>query len=173
MHVGKEQVVDVWGGHADAARTSPWDGDTLVNLYSVGKAISAVCALRLVNTGTLDLSSPVLAQRGVVLDAKGDRHGIEGANGLRDALGSHVTEYVSHPAPIPVGFWRSVGASLNTFGVESMIDELAAAAPEKDRDEFRRDRGTDARWVAALDAVTARHTGVGRAGDQMAVSRRA
>ena len=32
------------------------------------------------------------------------------------------------PSPIPVGFWRSVGASLNTFGVESMIDELAAAA---------------------------------------------
>ena len=35
---------------------------------------------------------------------------------------------VTHPSPIPVGFWRSVGASLNTFGVESMIDELAAAA---------------------------------------------
>ena len=31
-------VVDLWGGHADAARTRPWERDTIVNLYSVGKA---------------------------------------------------------------------------------------------------------------------------------------
>jgi CubicO group peptidase (beta-lactamase class C family) len=52
-------VVDVWGGHVDAARTRPWERDTLVNLYSVGKAVSAVCALRLVEAGRLDLDAPV------------------------------------------------------------------------------------------------------------------
>ena len=31
------------------------------------------------------------------------------------------------PGGIPVGFWRSVGCSINSFAVESMIDELAAA----------------------------------------------
>src|SRR6266481_5511867 len=51
--VDGETVVDVWGGHADAARTRPWQRDTIVNLYSVGKAISAICALRLVDAGVL------------------------------------------------------------------------------------------------------------------------
>jgi hypothetical protein len=43
------------------------------------------------------------------------------------------------PVAVPVGFWRSVGASINTFAVESMIDELAAAA-QQDPYQFRRAR---------------------------------
>jgi CubicO group peptidase (beta-lactamase class C family) len=27
-------VVDLWGGFADAARTRPWQRDTIVNVYS-------------------------------------------------------------------------------------------------------------------------------------------
>jgi CubicO group peptidase (beta-lactamase class C family) len=57
--VDGQTVVDLWGGHADAARTRPWQGDTLVNLYSVGKALTAVCALRLAEAGALDLDAPV------------------------------------------------------------------------------------------------------------------
>ena len=53
VYVDGEAVVDLWGGHADAARTRPWQRDTIVNLYSVGKAISAICALRLVDAGVL------------------------------------------------------------------------------------------------------------------------
>jgi isoquinoline 1-oxidoreductase beta subunit len=41
---------------------------------------------------------------------------------------THAVEWVRHPATVWVGFWRSVGASINTFVVESAIDELAAAA---------------------------------------------
>jgi len=52
-------VVDLWGGHADAARREPWGRDTIVNLYSIGKAVTAVCALRLVEAGLLDLDAPV------------------------------------------------------------------------------------------------------------------
>ena len=59
VHVGSQPVVDVWAGHADAGRTRPWDADTIVNLYSVGKAVTAVCALRLVEAGALDLDAPV------------------------------------------------------------------------------------------------------------------
>jgi CubicO group peptidase (beta-lactamase class C family) len=59
VHVGKQPVVDLWAGHADSARTRPWDEHTIVNLYSVGKAVTAVCALRLVEAGALDLDSPV------------------------------------------------------------------------------------------------------------------
>src|SRR5713101_2942095 len=59
VHVGKQPVVDLWAGHTDSARTRPWSEHTIVNLYSVGKAVTAVCALRLVESGALDLDSPV------------------------------------------------------------------------------------------------------------------
>jgi CubicO group peptidase (beta-lactamase class C family) len=59
VYVGKQAVVDLWAGHTDSARTQPWDEHTIVNLYSVGKAVTAVCALRLVEGGALDLDSPV------------------------------------------------------------------------------------------------------------------
>lgn len=59
VYVDGHAVVDLWGGHADAARTRPWERDTIVNLYSVGKAVTAVCALRLVDAGVLDLDAPV------------------------------------------------------------------------------------------------------------------
>jgi CubicO group peptidase (beta-lactamase class C family) len=55
----KQPVLDLWAGHQDSARTRPWDERTIVNLYSVGKAVTAVCALRLVESGALDLDSPV------------------------------------------------------------------------------------------------------------------
>jgi len=59
VHVDKHPVIDLWIGHRDAARTLPWQADTLVNLYSVGKAVTAICALRLVDEGRLDLDAPV------------------------------------------------------------------------------------------------------------------
>lgn len=59
VYVGKQPVVDLWAGCKDAARMRPWDDETIVNLYSVGKAVTALCALRLVESGALDLDSPV------------------------------------------------------------------------------------------------------------------
>jgi CubicO group peptidase (beta-lactamase class C family) len=61
LMVGGLSVVDLWGGHADAARTKPWARDTLVNFFSVGKALSALVVLRLVERGRIDLDAPVAA----------------------------------------------------------------------------------------------------------------
>jgi CubicO group peptidase (beta-lactamase class C family) len=47
-------VVDLWGGFADAARTRAWEADTLVNVFSVGKAFAAVCIQRMAGQGRLD-----------------------------------------------------------------------------------------------------------------------
>jgi len=52
-------LVDLWGGHADQARTRPWTRDTLVNIYSSTKGLTAICAHRLVDQGKLDLDAPV------------------------------------------------------------------------------------------------------------------
>jgi CubicO group peptidase (beta-lactamase class C family) len=56
--VGGRTVADLWGGWRDAARTRPWQRDTLVNVFSVGKALCAVVALRLVERGGIDLDAP-------------------------------------------------------------------------------------------------------------------
>ncbi|HEX2391547.1 MAG TPA: serine hydrolase domain-containing protein [Solirubrobacterales bacterium] len=52
-------VVDLWGGWADEARTRPWARETIVDGFSVGKAMAALCALRLAEHGALDLDAPV------------------------------------------------------------------------------------------------------------------
>lgn len=101
-----------------------------------------------------NVSPSILGQRGVTLGATGDSQGYEASQGLPYAFGARLTEWVSHPSPIPVGFWRSVGASLNTFAVESMIDELAAAAGQ-DPFYFRTRLLTDPRWIAVLNAAAA------------------
>jgi CubicO group peptidase (beta-lactamase class C family) len=57
--VDGELVVDLWGGHRDAAKTLPWQPDTIVNVYSTTKGMTAICANRLVEQGLLDLDAPV------------------------------------------------------------------------------------------------------------------
>jgi CubicO group peptidase (beta-lactamase class C family) len=52
-------VVDLWGGHADRARTRPWRRDTIVNVFSTTKAMTALCAHLLVDRGLVDLEAPV------------------------------------------------------------------------------------------------------------------
>lgn len=54
-------VVDLAGGWADAARTRLWRPDTLVDFYSVGKAIVSLLVLQLVDRGRIDLDRPIAA----------------------------------------------------------------------------------------------------------------
>ena len=54
-----ELVVDLYGGRRDAARTLPWGRDTIANVYSTTKGITAICANRLIEAGKLDVDAPV------------------------------------------------------------------------------------------------------------------
>ncbi|MFE2516638.1 serine hydrolase domain-containing protein [Streptomyces mirabilis] len=56
-----ETVVDLWGGWADAARTRPWERETLVNVWSTSKGPTSLCAHILADRGLLDLDAPVAA----------------------------------------------------------------------------------------------------------------
>lgn len=59
IDVDGEPVVDLWGGHTDPARTSPWQRDTIVNVWSITKTMTALCALVLADRGELDMDAPV------------------------------------------------------------------------------------------------------------------
>jgi CubicO group peptidase (beta-lactamase class C family) len=52
-------VVDIWAGHADREKTKLWARDTLVNVYSTTKGVTAICAHRLADKGLLDIDAPV------------------------------------------------------------------------------------------------------------------
>lgn len=52
-------VVDLWGGHADKARTRPVVRDTLMNVWSVSKGVTATCIALLVERGKLDYEEKV------------------------------------------------------------------------------------------------------------------
>jgi CubicO group peptidase (beta-lactamase class C family) len=54
-----KSVVDIWAGHADKEKTKPWARDTLVNVYSTTKGVTAICAHRLADKGLLDIDAPV------------------------------------------------------------------------------------------------------------------
>lgn len=80
---------------------------------------------------------------------------VEGAEGLPYAIPNRLVEYVRHPAAVPVGFWRSVGNSINTFAVESALDEMAVAL-KQDPLSFRRSLlSDDPRTLAVLERAAA------------------
>jgi CubicO group peptidase (beta-lactamase class C family) len=113
MYIDGKLVVDLWGGHADKARTKPWTRDTLVNVYSTTKGLAAMCAHRLVDQGKLDLDAPVA------------KYWPEFAQAGKDKL--PVRYLLSHRAGLP--------AIRNTLPPEAlydwkiMTDALAAQEP--------------------------------------------
>jgi CubicO group peptidase (beta-lactamase class C family) len=96
VSVGGRPVVDLWGGWADHARRRPWRRDTLVDFFSVGKGLSAVCALLLVERGLVDLDAPI-ARYWPGFDAEGKE-----AITLRKVL-SHQAGLPSLRDPLPDG----------------------------------------------------------------------
>ena len=54
-----ETVIDIWGGWADEAKTRPWEADTIVNVYSTTKTMTALTALLIADRGELDFDAPV------------------------------------------------------------------------------------------------------------------
>lgn len=54
-----ELRLDLWAGYADRHGSKPWQQDTIVNVFSTGKAVTAMLVLMLVDRGLLDLDTPI------------------------------------------------------------------------------------------------------------------
>jgi CubicO group peptidase (beta-lactamase class C family) len=59
VHHKGERVVDIWGGFADEAKTTPWAADTITNVWSTTKTMTFVVALILADRGVIDFDAPV------------------------------------------------------------------------------------------------------------------
>jgi len=73
------------------------------------------------------VSPSISAQRRTTPLTAADNNATEGATALPYNIPNRLIDYVQHMSPIPVGYWRSVGYSINGFAVESAIDEVALA----------------------------------------------
>ncbi len=107
-------VVDLWGGWRDEQCQLPWQSDTIINIWSVGKAVSAVCLLRLVERGLVDLDSPVA------------RYWPEFARAGKETL--PVRFLLTHQAGLPA-VRRQLPPGANILSWETMTDALAAQEP--------------------------------------------
>lgn len=105
-----EVVVDLWGGWTDETRTTQWSADTLVDFYSVGKALVATLVLQLVDEGSLSLDTRI----GEVWP--------EFATGGKDAV--TVRQALCHEAAVPAIRERLTNTDL--FDWSTMTEALAA-----------------------------------------------
>jgi CubicO group peptidase (beta-lactamase class C family) len=106
--VDGEFVVDIWGGDADPNGT-PWERDTIVNVYSTTKTMAATCMLALADRGELDFDAPVAQYW-----PEFAQHGKE------SVLVKHV---MSHTAGLP-GFVPPVTAE-QIYDVDAIAEQLA------------------------------------------------
>jgi len=108
-----ETVVDLWGGWADEARTRPWEKDTIVNVYSTTKTMTALTALLLADRGQLDFGAPVA------------KYWPEfAANGKAGVKVSHL---MSHSAGL--SSWKEPISRQDVYDWEKVTALLAAQAP--------------------------------------------
>jgi CubicO group peptidase (beta-lactamase class C family) len=112
VHDG-ELVADLWGGYADENRTTPWQRDTIVNVWSTTKTMTALCALILADRGELDVTAPVA------------RYWPEFAAAGKD--GVLVSHLLSHTAGLPELTDPMVVADLYDWPL--ITSRLAAQAP--------------------------------------------
>lgn len=113
VDVDGELAVDIWGGYADGAKTREWAKDTIVNVFSSTKNVTALAALILVDRGQLDPFAPVA------------RYWPEfGANGKQDIEVRHVLSHTSG-----VSGWDAPFTLEDVYDLDDSTSRLARQAP--------------------------------------------
>jgi CubicO group peptidase (beta-lactamase class C family) len=113
VDVDGELVVDIWGGYANKAKTREWTEDTIVNLFSSTKNVTALAALILVDRRLLDPFAPVA------------RYWPEfAANGKQDIEVRHILSHTSG-----VSGWDAPFTLEDLYDWEESTSRLAGQAP--------------------------------------------
>ncbi len=112
VHRG-EIVVDLWGGHTGTEKTTEWQRDSLINVWSTTKTMTALCVLMLADEGAIDVDAPVA------------KYWPEfAANGKEAVLVRHV---MSHTAGLPG--WDEPVSVETLLDWDKTCSLLAAQAP--------------------------------------------
>jgi CubicO group peptidase (beta-lactamase class C family) len=113
IDIDGDLVVDIWGGHADAAKTAAWDADTIVNVWSSTKTVTALAGLMLIDRGLVEATAPVA------------KYWPEfAANGKQDIEFRHLLSHTSG-----VSGWDQPVVTEDLYDWEKSTAALAAQAP--------------------------------------------
>jgi CubicO group peptidase (beta-lactamase class C family) len=113
VRVADETVVDLWGGYADAAQTKPWEENTIVNVYSTTKTMTALTALLLADRGLIDFAAPVA------------KYWPEFAAGGKSRV--TVAQIMSHSSGL--SGWREPVTKQDLYDWHPAVEKLAAQEP--------------------------------------------
>lgn len=112
--VDGELVCDVWGGWVDEARSAPWQADTITNVWSTTKTMTALSALLLVDRGGLDPDEKVATYWPEF-----------GTNGKNEILVRHIMSHTS-----------GVSAWAQPVTPDDVLDEEKATAMLADQEPW-------------------------------------
>ncbi|KAJ5355940.1 Beta-lactamase-related protein [Penicillium concentricum] len=113
VNIKGRNVLDIWGGYADAAKSRSWEKDTLVVVFSSSKVVSALAALILVDRGLLDVEEKV------------SKYWPEfAANGKEDTKVWHI---LSHSSGLP--HWDKRLPMESIYDTKASTEMLAEQAP--------------------------------------------
>lgn len=107
-----ELVANLWAGSSNS-EGNPWQQNTLVNVFSVSKAVTAICVQRAVDMGLMELARPVA-----------DYWPEYGCNGKKRTL---VSWLLNHKAGQPALKTTLPGEAI--YDWERMVETLAAEEP--------------------------------------------
>lgn len=113
VDIDGQTVLDIWGGWADQYRTRPWERDTIVNVWSSTKTVTALAALMLIDRGLLDPDAPVATYWPEF-----------GANGKDRVLVRHLLSHTSG-----VSGWEQPFTLDDMYDWDKATSALAAQAP--------------------------------------------
>jgi CubicO group peptidase (beta-lactamase class C family) len=108
-----ETVVDLWAGHADTARTTPFTDTTLTSVFSTGKAVMAILMASAVEESQIGYDQTVASLWPEF-----------GAAGKAEVT---VAQLMSHQSGLP-GFSEAVDPTI-WFDVSAVLARLAAQSP--------------------------------------------
>lgn len=113
VDIDGESVLDIWGGHADAANTIEWGEDTIINVWSSTKTVTSLAALMVADRGLLDLDATVATYWPKFA-----------ANGKQDVRVRHLRSHTSG-----VSGWQEPITIEDLYDWDKSTSLLAAQAP--------------------------------------------
>ncbi|KAL1857967.1 hypothetical protein Plec18170_003191 [Paecilomyces lecythidis] len=113
VNIDGQNVVDIWGGHADANQTKLWEKDTITGVWSSTKVVTCLAAHMLVDRGRLDMDENVATYWPEF-----------GANGKENVKVSHL---LSHSSGLPS--WEGPMTAAEMADVKTSTERLARQAP--------------------------------------------
>jgi CubicO group peptidase (beta-lactamase class C family) len=113
LDIDGDNVIDMWGGFRDEAKTIPWDERTITNVWSSTKTVTSLAALMLADRGQLDVDAPVA------------RYWPEfAAHGKQDVLVCHLLSHASGVSGL-----EQPAAVEDLYDWEKSTSRYAAQAP--------------------------------------------